>query len=149
MKKENIIFIEIIIIIALLLVPAFYIIIKNGIEENRFNEAMQKDIEEVNSKIEEENKKIEELKNSYTNKNKTLEPYIPNGFKYIEGDVNSGYIISDENENQYVWVPCESLEDIKKTDFSEEPFITYKECYDEEYEKFVISVIENRRILYF
>ena len=32
-------------------------------------------------------------------------PYIPTGFSYLGGEVNSGYVIQDEYGNQYVWVP--------------------------------------------
>ena len=33
-------------------------------------------------------------------------PYIPDGFKYVGGDVDSGYVISDNYGNEYVWIPC-------------------------------------------
>lgn len=35
-------------------------------------------------------------------------PYIPKGFSYLEGDVNSGYVIKDEYDNEYVWIPVAS-----------------------------------------
>lgn len=35
-------------------------------------------------------------------------PYIPKGFKHVEGEVNNGYTIEDKYGNQYVWVPVES-----------------------------------------
>lgn len=36
-------------------------------------------------------------------------PYIPEGFKHIEGtEVDTGFVIEDKNENQYVWVPVKS-----------------------------------------
>ena len=36
-------------------------------------------------------------------------PYIPEGFKQVEGTkVSTGFIIEDKNGNQYVWVPVES-----------------------------------------
>lgn len=36
-------------------------------------------------------------------------PYIPDGFKHIEGtEVDTGFVIEDKNGNQYVWVPVES-----------------------------------------
>lgn len=36
-------------------------------------------------------------------------PYIPDGFKHIEGtEVDTGFVIEDESGNQYVWVPVES-----------------------------------------
>ena len=33
-------------------------------------------------------------------------PYIPEGFSHTEGTWNSGYIIRDGLENEFVWVPC-------------------------------------------
>ena len=33
-------------------------------------------------------------------------PYIPEGFEYVGGDVEKGYTISDQYGNEYVWVPC-------------------------------------------
>ena len=35
-------------------------------------------------------------------------PYIPDGFEYVTGEVDDGYIIQDMYGNQYVWVPVES-----------------------------------------
>jgi hypothetical protein len=32
-------------------------------------------------------------------------PYVPEGFDHIGGDVNNGYVISDKVGNQFVWVP--------------------------------------------
>ena len=32
-------------------------------------------------------------------------PYIPEGFEKIGGDIESGFVISDQYDNQYVWVP--------------------------------------------
>ena len=35
-------------------------------------------------------------------------PYIPEGFEYLGGSTDSGYVIQDEAGNQYVWIPVES-----------------------------------------
>lgn len=35
-------------------------------------------------------------------------PYIPSGFKHVGGEVETGYIIEDENKNQFIWIPVES-----------------------------------------
>jgi hypothetical protein len=32
-------------------------------------------------------------------------PYIPDGFEYIGGEVDSGYVIQDSVGNQFVWIP--------------------------------------------
>jgi len=36
------------------------------------------------------------------------EPYIPEGFKHLEGTVVEGYVIVDQNQNEFVWVPVPS-----------------------------------------
>lgn len=36
------------------------------------------------------------------------EPYIPEGFSYIEGEAETGYVIEDKFGNQFVWVPVPS-----------------------------------------
>lgn len=36
------------------------------------------------------------------------EPYIPEGFSHIGGEVDNGFVIQDKFGNQYVWVPVES-----------------------------------------
>ena len=43
-------------------------------------------------------------------------PYIPDGFNHILGDVDTGYVIEDSYGNQYVWVPVESGKLIRNTD---------------------------------
>lgn len=35
-------------------------------------------------------------------------PYIPEGFEHVEGEVSTGFVIQDKYENQYVWVPVEN-----------------------------------------
>lgn len=36
-------------------------------------------------------------------------PYIPEGFEHVEGtEVNTGFMIVDDYDNEYVWVPVES-----------------------------------------
>ena len=35
-------------------------------------------------------------------------PYIPDGFEYVTGEVDTGYTIKDKYGNQYVWIPVES-----------------------------------------
>lgn len=32
-------------------------------------------------------------------------PYIPEGFEYVGGEVEEGYVISDQSGNQFVWIP--------------------------------------------
>ena len=35
-------------------------------------------------------------------------PYIPDGFEHVEGEVDEGYVIKDKYNNEYVWVPVET-----------------------------------------
>lgn len=99
-------------------------------------------------KISEESKLyLEIIKKDFENQ-KYNEPYIPTGFKYVEGEWNKGFVIEDENQNQYVWVPCTNKNniDVKKLErrnFSNQAFISKDVCYNEEYEKFLISALEN------
>ena len=35
-------------------------------------------------------------------------PYIPDGFSYLEGTARTGYVIKDSYDNEYVWIPVDS-----------------------------------------
>lgn len=75
------------------------------------------------------------------------EPYILKGFEYVEGDINSGYVIQDSNENQYVWVPCTNKEDknivkLEKNDFHEDVTIKNYNCLDSKYKEFLESALK-------
>lgn len=75
------------------------------------------------------------------------EPYIPDGFEYIEGNVNSGYVIQDTSGNQYVWVPCTNKEDenivkLEKKDFYENTSIKHYNCTDIKYKEFIESALK-------
>jgi len=48
-------------------------------------------------------------------------PYIPSGFTHVaDTEVETGYVIEDENGNQFVWVPVESGSLIRNTDGNEQ-----------------------------
>ena len=34
-------------------------------------------------------------------------PYVPSNFHYVEGTVNTGYVIADESGNEFVWIPVD------------------------------------------
>ena len=36
-------------------------------------------------------------------------PYVPSNFHYLEGTVNDGYVIADENGNEFVWIPVDGV----------------------------------------
>lgn len=79
------------------------------------------------------------------------EPYIPEKFEYVEGDISSGYVIQDQDGNQYVWVPCTSKENdeilkLEKRDFFDLTNLTSirnYECLNTEYKEFIKSALEN------
>lgn len=76
-------------------------------------------------------------------------PYLPDGFTYVEGTWDTGYVIQDEKGNQFVWVPCtnikndENIEILKKSNFSSTAFIKSFDCYEENYKEFLSSSFEN------
>ena len=75
-------------------------------------------------------------------------PYILEGFKYIEGEWYTGFVIEDEKGNQFVWIPV-SNKDINnvaklvKKDFIVDANIQKEYCFDENYGKFIESALEN------
>ncbi len=94
-----------------------------------------------------QNKKCNKLMKIETNIDNCKNPYIPEGFKYLEGEWNTGFVIEDENKNQFVWVPCTNIENeenipiLKKESFKNEFIITYYE--EDDFEVFVKSCLEN------
>jgi len=76
-------------------------------------------------------------------------PYIPDGFQYIEGEWNTGFVIEDENHNQFVWVPCTNIDNedkipILKKDVFDENSVNYFSCYEQEdFKEFLMSCLEN------
>lgn len=142
-------------IIVLFLVATYFIV--NNIKEfitriENYKWSMNNDeINEYN-----DNKIIEEYKiyknaidKSYEKQN-SQNPYIPEGFSYLEGEWNTGFTIQDEKGNQYVWVPCtnkenllEGVEKLEKRNFSIDPFISKDICINENSEKFINSSLEN------
>lgn len=101
-----------------------------------------------------DNKIIEEykfynnsMKANYESQN-SQNPYIPDGFSYVEGEWNSGFVIQDTNGNQYVWVPCTNKENteipkLERRNFSKQPFISKDICINENCEEFILSSLEN------
>ena len=140
MEKSNLIRV----LMILLLILSALICLRDVIDA--FNEAKyannedSKEYEEFDNIIEEEQLFYNGIKNKISDIKK--EPYIFEGFKYLEGDINSGYVIEDQNENQYVWVPCNKY-NLNKFYFCEDSFIDLKYCYDIEYKEFLNSVVEN------
>lgn len=101
------------------------------------------------NRIQEDNEIYKKLINKEYNIQNSKNPYIFKGFKYVEGEWNTGFVIEDENKNQFVWVPCtnvsneEKIEILEKTDFVVNPFIISFDCYNPECEIFLKSALEN------
>ena len=74
--------------------------------------------------------------------------HIPEGFSYVEGESDNGYVIQDINGNQYVWVPCtnKDINDViklQRKDFLENSLIKYYDCNNLSYINFIESALEN------
>lgn len=116
--------------------------------KDEYHEKINKESKQV---INSQNKKLKELMKTETNIENCKNPYIPEGFKYVEGEWNSGFVIEDENQNQFVWVPCTNLENdenipiIRKENFMKDNTSqSYFECYEETgFENFIESLLEN------
>lgn len=116
---------------------------------------IQKDTSEMILKGENNKNKQESIYASLARKYKNIDnlekmknPYIPNGFKHIEGTWETGYVIEDENQNQFVWVPCSGNENninfIKKYYFLKEAEKEQMyQMYDDSAQKFLESAYEN------
>lgn len=69
-------------------------------------------------KVEGKNKKSTEITINITNVAKELAyaPYLPDGFHFLEGEPEQGYVIEDDFGNQFVWVPVFDGKLIRNTD---------------------------------
>ena len=54
----------------------------------------------------EENKYYSEKRKLGIDINKAKNPYLPDGFKHIDGNVENGFVIKDDDGNEFVWIPC-------------------------------------------
>ena len=113
-------------------------------EADRNNKIIEESTKKINEEIEYYNKVISQ---DY-DYNKSKSPYIPEGFSYVEGQWNTGYVIEDDKSNQYVWIPCSNIETdgiikLDRIDFDIEKIIPVIDCYDEEYKDFLNSALNN------
>ena len=95
-----------------------------------------------------ENNFYKEIFLKYQENENYKKPYIPEGFIYVEGTYDDGFVIEDKNKNQYVWVPCakkeiENIPKLEKRNFAMPSLISKDSCYDEVYEDFLNSAFEN------
>ena len=75
-------------------------------------------------------------------------PYIPDGFSYVKGEWDTGFVIQDNFENQYVWVPCTNEKKseiplLSRKNFTETSWISKDMCNNEKYMEFINSSLEN------
>ena len=55
-------------------------------------------------------------------------PYVPSNFHYVEGTVDTGYVIADESGNEFVWIPVDGV-NVKYEKWCEKG-ISYTGCSD-------------------
>ena len=91
---------------------------QNGIL-NRATEAKE-ETEKANTEEKATLNKYEDIINQYASslpETNYTKPYLPNStFKYIQEDLNSGIVIQDANENEYVWI------EVPKTIYKDEKY---------------------------
>ncbi|MBR2290511.1 MAG: hypothetical protein IJ867_08090 [Clostridia bacterium] len=124
--------------------------IKQNIEEASIDFSKEiAELDENDSKAERQNQRYLELMKMETNLNNCKSPYIPEGFGYVEGQWDTGFVIEDEKQNQFVWVPCTNIENqedipiLQKRIFDDNNK-TYFYCYEQEdYEEFIQSSLAN------
>ena len=153
-KNKKITKVIIIIIVICIIILSGFVISKNikSIIQNwelyKYGNEKEKMFVEYDNKIKEENEFYKNAINSkYENQN-SKQPYIIDGFEYVEGTWDTGFVIQDEDKNQYVWVPCTNIKSdeipiLEKRNFANPAFISKDLCVDQEYEKFLISSLEN------
>ena len=59
-------------------------------------------------------------------------PYVPSNFYYLEGTVDEGYVIADENRNEFVWIPVDGV-NVKYERWCENEYSSpssYTDCSD-------------------
>ena len=152
-KKEIIFFVFKLLTIILLIFLIFnaikdskkYFTSQNNLNENfsNFNEKVFKDFSLYN-------KILSDYQTNLINIEKFSTPYIPERFSYVTGTWDSGFVIEDEQKNQFVWIPCSINENEKtaflnKYDFNTNSFIKKSECSEtyENIENFFKSTFEN------
>lgn len=81
------------------------------------NETTTNDVKKentTNSKNETEKKSTITGEITYEEISDGIEIPIPPTFSYVEGNINDGAVIKDEDGNQFVWVPVENIEDYQR-----------------------------------
>ena len=145
--------ISMIIIIVLAICFIYYIYIEISVLSRNikwYKTAVENDnlYKEYDELIIKENKYYKEKINTNYETQKYNEPYIPEGFSYVEGEWNSGFVIQDSNQNQYVWIPCTNKENdeiikLERKNWSTQDIVSKDLCNNDKYEEFIQSTLEN------
>lgn len=151
-KKSIKITVYLVIIFSILMLAILVIIyVKESIENVQkyiFSIENDKNNEEYDQRIIEENNFYKAAMEKEYIGQASKNPYIPENFSYMNGEWDTGFVIQDANENQYVWVPCTNKENdeitlLQRKNFTNEPFIAKEICNNENYENFINSALEN------
>ena len=70
-------------------------------------------------------------------------PYVPSNFHYVEGTVDTGYVIADAKGNEFVWIPVDGV-NVEYEKWCEKG-LSYTDCSDvadEEYPEGITSATE-------
>ena len=71
-------------------------------------------------------------------------PYVPSNFHYVEGTVDTGYVIADAKGNEFVWIPVDGV-NVEYEKWCEKG-LSYADCSDvpdEEYPEGITAVTES------
>lgn len=144
---ENCIFVIVFIVFVFIVFDKSESLIRSIKRVNILKENTQ-EFKEYDSKIFKENEIYSNIINNNYDIEKSYNPYIPNGFTYKEGTWDTGYVIVDNNGNEYVWVPCSNkvngnIPKLEKVIFSSETFISKDICINEGCEKFLTNALKN------
>ena len=109
--------------------------------DKKINDYNSKQIEEYMSLISKKQNEIDNLKEKLQGQESNIntgydKPYIPNGFHYVEGSINDGYLIEDEKGNSFVWIPCriyinDDVLELKRYNFDLSNNLSLKDCYED------------------
>lgn len=145
---KNVLNIIIAIILLVLSVKALIVVKKNI---DFMNEDISDQLETIRKSeeiIQAQNLKYNELMETETNIENCKNPYIPDNFKYVEGEWNTGFVIEDEDKNQFVWIPCTNIENSENIPILEKKVFIgenkiYSNCYEQnDFEEFIKSSLK-------
>lgn len=148
---KKVLLVQIVIFIALLIIIYIFKVANEIKYLATYDNTTEQTINETYEKMATEPNVYKDILSTKTNIEKCKSPYIPNNFKYIEGKWNTGYVIEDEKENQFVWVPCTTQTNeydipiLEKTNFVSSPNITHFLTHEDEEDckQFLNSCLEN------